>query len=68
MFYSMLDQAAVNSFMSYTFNADDQVITRDRFLLKLSMALIKLFLKHLSYLGLYTSVKYIIKSFSEQDL
>jgi len=37
IFYGMLDQATVN-FVLYTLNANNQVITRDRFLLELSMA------------------------------
>jgi len=70
IFYAMLDQAAVNSFVLYTLNADNQVITRDKFLLDLSMALIKPFLiNRLSCPKLNISQKYIIKSFlDEQDL
>jgi len=41
IFYGMLDQAAVNSFVLYTLNANNRIITRDTFLLELSMALIK---------------------------
>jgi len=41
--YGMLDQAVVNSFVLYTLNANNQ-ITRDIFLLELSLALIKHFL------------------------
>jgi len=44
VFYGMLDQAAVNSFVLYKLNANNQIITRDRFLLELSMALIKPYL------------------------
>jgi len=70
IFYGMLDQAAVNSFVLYTLNANNQVITRDRFLLELSMALIKPHLiKLLSRTNLHVLVQCRLKSFlDEQDL
>jgi len=66
----MLDRAAVNSFVLYTLNANNQVITRDRFLLELSMALVKPYLiKLLSRPNLHISVQYRLKSFlDEHDL
>jgi len=69
-FYGMLDQAAVNSFVLYTLNVNNQVITRDKFLLELSMALIKPYLiKLLSRPNLHISVQCRLKSFlDEQDL
>jgi len=69
-FYNMLNQAAVNSFVLYTLNADNQVITRDEFLLDLSMALIKPYIiKLLSFHNLHISVQCRLKSFfDEQDL
>jgi len=70
IFYGMLDQAAVNSFVLYTLNANNQVITRDRFLLELSMALIKPYLiKLLSRPNLHILVQCRLKSFlNEHDL
>jgi len=70
IFHGMLDQAAVNSFVLYTLNANNQIITRDRFLLELSMALIKPYLmKLLSSHNLRNSVQYRLKFFlDEQDL
>jgi len=54
IFYGVLDQAAVNSFVLYTLNANNQMIMRERFLLELSMALIKPFLiKRLSHSTLF---------------
>jgi len=57
-------------FVSYTLNANNQVITRDRFLLELSMALIKPYLiKLLSRSNLHILVQCSLKSFlDEQDL
>jgi len=43
IFHGMLDQTAVNNFVLYTLNAANQVMTRDTFLLQLSMNLIKSF-------------------------
>jgi len=70
MFNHMLEQAVVNSFVLYTLNANNQVITRNKFLLELSMALIKPFLiKHLSRPNLHISVQCRLKFFlDEQDL
>jgi len=69
----MLDQAAVA--LCYTLNANNQVITRDRFLLELSMALIKPYLiKLLSRPNLHILVQCRLKFFldehdlSEEDL
>jgi len=54
----------------YTLNANNQVITRDTFLLELSMALIKPYLiKLLSRPNLHILVQCRLKSFlNEQDL
>jgi len=70
IFYGMLDQAAVNSFVLYTLNANNQIITRDKFLLELSMALIKPYLiKLLSRPNLHILIQCKLKSFlDEQDL
>jgi len=69
IFYGMLDQAAVNSFVLYTLNADNQVMSRDKFLLDLSMALMKPYLLERLSRAISLSTKYIIKSFLyEQDL
>jgi len=70
IFYGMLDQAAVNNFVLYTLNANNQVITRDTFLLELSMALIKPYLiKLLSRPNLHILVQCRLKSFlNENDL
>jgi len=70
MFNHMLDQAAVNSFVLYTLNADNQVMTRDKFLLDLSMALIKpYFINSLLHSNLHISVQCRLKFFlNEQDL
>jgi len=72
--YTVLDQAAVNSFVLYTLNANNQVITRDRFLLELSMVLIKpILIERCIQLSQNPKIlirdKYVIKSFlDEQDL
>jgi len=70
IFYGMLDQAAANGFVLYTLNANNQIITHDRFLLELSMALIKPYLiKLLSRPNLHILVQCRLKSFlDEQDL
>jgi len=69
VFYGMLDQAAVNSFMLYKLNAVNQV-TMGEFFLDLSMALIKPYLiKSLSDPNVPISVKCRMKFFlDEQDL
>jgi len=68
MFYGMLDQAALNSFVLYTLNANNQVITRDKFLLELSMTLIKPYLiKLLSRPNLHILVQYRLKSFLDEN-
>jgi len=69
-FYGMLDQAAVNSFVLYTLNVNNKVITREQFLLELSMTLIKPFLiQRLSQPAIKLPVKFNIKNFlNEQDL
>jgi len=66
----MLDQAVVNSFVLYTLNANNQVITRNEFLLELSMALIKPFLlKLLLRPNLHVSIQCRLKPFlDERDL
>jgi len=68
IFYSMLDQAAVNSFVLYTLNANNPVITRDRFLLEISMGLIKPYLlKLLLRPNLHILVQYRLKSFLDEN-
>jgi len=68
IFYGMLDQAAVNSFVLYTLNANNQVITYDRFLLELSMGLIKpYFLKLLLRPNLHILVQCRLKSFLDEN-
>jgi len=69
-FYGMLDQAAFNSLVLYTSTFDNQVMTREEFLLDLSMALIKPYLiKSLSDPNIPLSVKYKKKFFlDDQDL
>jgi len=70
IFYGMLDQAVVNSFVLYTLNANNQVITRDKFLQELSMALIKPFLiQQLLQSEIKLPIKLNIKYFlSKQNL
>jgi len=70
VFCAMLDQAVVNSFILYTLNANNQTITRDKFLLELSMALTKPFLiEHLSQPDIKLLLKFHIKYFlNEQNL
>jgi len=67
IFYGMMDQAAVNSFVLYTLNADNQVMTRDKFMLDLSMTLIKpYFIERLSRPNVHISAKYLIKAFLDE--
>jgi len=62
----MLNQAAFNSFVLYIFNDNNQV-TRNKFLLQLSVALIKLiFTKRLSC-SLKILIKYSIKFFLDEQ-
>jgi len=68
VFYGMLDQAAVNSFVLYTLNVKNPVITRDRFLLEISMTLIKPYLiKLLSRPNLHILVQCRLKSFLDEN-
>jgi len=67
IFYGMLDQAAVNSYVLYTLNANNRLITRDNFLLALSMTLIKPYLKKLlSCSNSHILVQYRLKSFLDE--
>jgi len=70
MFNHMLDYAVVNSFVLYTLNANNDEITRNEFLLELSMALIKPYLVKLLWSGnLHISNQFTPKTFlDERDL
>jgi len=70
MFNHMLDYAAVNSFVLYTLNANNDKMKRKEFLLELSMALIKPYLVKVLWSGnLHISNYFAPKTFlDERDL
>jgi len=67
IFYCMMDQAIVNSFVLHTLNANNQIITLDTFKLELSMALIKPYIiKLLLRPNLHILVQCRLKSFLDE--